>query len=46
MFDWVTLERQGDRLVAPVWRPGSRQELERRIGQPFAAVRRLEEPTD
>jgi len=45
-FDWVTLERQGDRLVSPVWRPGSRQELEQRIGQPFAAVRCLEEPTD
>jgi hypothetical protein len=29
-----------------VWRPGSRQELEQRIGQPFAAVRRLEEQED
>jgi len=38
-FDWVTLERQGDRLVSPQWRPGSRQELEQRIGQPFAAAR-------
>jgi hypothetical protein len=45
-FDWVTLERQGDRLVSPVWRPGSRQELEQRIGQPFAAVRLLEELPD
>jgi hypothetical protein len=34
-FDWVTLERHGDRLVAPAWRPGSRQELEQRSGQPF-----------
>ncbi len=26
-FDWVTLERQGDRLVSLQWRPGSRSLL-------------------
>jgi hypothetical protein len=41
-FDWITPKRQGDRLVSPQWRPGSRQELEQRIGQPFADVRRLD----
>jgi len=45
-FDWVTLERQGDRLVSPAWRPGSRQELEQRIERPFTALRRLEEQPD
>jgi len=41
-IDWVTLVQRGDRLVSPAWRPGSRQELEQRIGQPFAEHRNTE----
>jgi hypothetical protein len=33
--DWVKLERDADRLVCPVWRAGSREELEGLIGQAF-----------
>ena len=34
-FDWVSLDRKGDRFVSPEWRRGSREELEQLIGQPF-----------
>jgi hypothetical protein len=34
-LDWVTLERDANRLICPRWRPGSREELERLIGQAF-----------
>ena len=41
-IEWVTLKRNGARLVSPQWHPGSRQELERLIRQPHAMTRLTE----
>lgn len=40
-FDWISLVWNGERLVSPTWRPGSMEELEQLIGQPFTGVSRL-----
>jgi hypothetical protein len=37
-FDWVTFGLRDGRLISPTWQPGSRDELEQLIGQPFTQV--------